>query len=128
MARPRKPTNILQLAGAFKKDPQRFAARSSEPKPSGPIGAAPDWLNDTERTCWQWIVDRCPAGVLSNADEGAVELAASMRAQVITRQADGEDRRLLKALYTELGMTPASRSRVSAKKSDDGPKNDFAAI
>lgn len=129
MARPRKPTNILHLAGAFKKDPQRLAARQAEPKPAAPLGACPDWMDDTERACWQWIVDRVPAGVLGNCDDGIVELTAWLRAQFVARKADRADRALLRQCYTELGCTPSSRSRVQAKPTEDEkPKNDFAAV
>lgn len=128
MARPRKPTNVLHLAGAFRKNPQRLAARANEPKPGAPLGDPPTWMDARERECWHWIADRCPPGVLTNADEGALELAAEMRALVVKRKADGETRRLLKALYTELGMTPASRSKVHAKTGDDRPTNEFAAV
>ncbi|MFT5394742.1 MAG: hypothetical protein ACI8PT_004954 [Gammaproteobacteria bacterium] len=36
--RPRKPTSILELSGAFKKDLQRRAARANEPKLIAEIG------------------------------------------------------------------------------------------
>lgn len=129
MARPRKPTNILKLAGAFRKDPQRLRQREAEPKPNGPLGAPPGWLDDIERECWQWIVARIPAGVLGDSDEGALELTAWLRAQLITRKADRADRALYKAMLAELGMTPASRSKVQAKPTeDDQPKSEFAAV
>ena len=129
MARPRKPTNILAFSGAFKKNPARGRARAHEPKPTAEAAsAAPDWMNDTEKKCWDWIRSRCAAGVLANSDEGALELAAELRALVITREADSKDRTLLKSLYTELGMTPASRSKVHVPTNSDVPANEFAAI
>lgn len=128
MPRPRKPTNVLFLAGAFKKNPQRLKARQNEPQPSAPPGGPPEWFDEKERAAWQWIIDRCPPGVLGNSDDGILELAAYLRALLVTRQADSKDRVLLKGCYAELGMTPASRSKVQAKPSEDKPKNEFAAV
>ena len=42
MSRPRTPTNILELRGALKKDPQRRKLRANEPKPETAIGLPPD--------------------------------------------------------------------------------------
>lgn len=130
MARPRKPTNVLEFTGAFKKNPARGRERANEPKPTAAADStAPDWMNETEVKCWDWIRIRCAPGVLANSDEGALELAAELRALVITRKADSKDRTLLKALYTELGMTPASRSKVHVPSANtDKPVNEFAAI
>lgn len=41
MARPRKPGNVLELKGAFKRNPARGKARENEPKPNGEIGDPP---------------------------------------------------------------------------------------
>lgn len=129
MARPRKPTNVLMLAGAFKKNPQRLRERFAEPKPSGPIGDPPAWMNAKERQQWHDIVSECPPGVLSNADRGIVELTVTLREAVVRRRLDVKGRALLKACYAELGMTPASRSKVkTAPKDDEKPKNEFAAV
>jgi phage terminase small subunit len=117
------------LAGAFKKDPQRLAARAMEPKPSGPIGDAPEWMDDSERVAWREVIDEAPPGVLTNADRGIVTIVAQLRKLVAQRMADTKDRALLKACYGELGMTPASRSKVQAKVPDNvKPMNEFAAV
>jgi hypothetical protein len=129
MARPRKPTNILYLSGAFKKNPQRAEARANEPKPSAPAGDPPDWLNQSEREAWTWIVARCAPGVLGNSDDGILELTAGLRALLTQRNLDVKGRALLKACYAELGMTPASRSKVHARPGgEEKPKNAFAAV
>src|SRR5688500_1943592 len=46
MPRPRNPTGVLQLSGAFRKDPQRLAARAHEPQFMKGLGEPPDWLDD----------------------------------------------------------------------------------
>lgn len=128
MPRPRTPTNILRLNGALARNPGRHADRLNEPVPSGPVGSPPDWMNDAERESWGWIVGRCPPGVLSNADDGILELAAYLRAQVVgrTMMNGGRIWALLRQCYGELGMTPASRSKVQVA-TVAGP-NRFAAI
>ncbi len=128
MARPRKPTNVLDLSGAFKHNPQRLAARANEPKPDGPIGDAPAWMAEDEAEVWREIVSEAPPGVLTNADRGLLGIMATLRVLLCTRQADAKDKALLLRCYTELGMTPASRSKVQAKPSDEKPINAFAAI
>lgn len=126
MARPRKPTNILRLSGAFRKDPQRAAARANEPVPSGPVGEAPTWMTPAERESWEWIVARCAPGVLANSDDGILEITACLREQFLIRALDAKGILLLKACYGELGMTPASRSKVQAKPQQAAEVNEFA--
>lgn len=128
MPAPRKPTNILHLSGAFKKNPQRLAERALEPVPTGPIGDPPDWMEEYECAAWATFVAEAPPGVLTNADRGVLELACVLRALVKQRQADGKDRSLLKAIYAELGMTPSSRSKVKVSHEKEAPQNAFAAV
>jgi len=128
MARPRKPTNVLQLAGAFKKNPARGRERANEPKPNGPVGDPDAWMDETQRKCRDWIIRKCPAGVLGDCDEGILEIAAQLRAMQVNGQIDNKGLALLKACYTELGMTPASRSKVQAAKPDAPAAGEFAAV
>lgn len=130
MARPRKPTNVLQLAGAFKQNPQRAAAREKEPEPDGEIGDPPEWLSEIERGCWIELVGLCHEGVLCSADRPFMEYAARVWAQI--RSEKGIDPKLgirFETVCARLGMTPADRSKVSAKKKDVGknPYSEFAA-
>lgn len=143
MARPRKPTNVLHLAGAFRKDPQRLAARAHEPKPTGPIGEPPVGTDEQVARCWRDTISEAPPGVLTNADRGVLLLMAKLRlhaeqgdpyvtddGQVVetVRIYDTKRLTLLLRCYTELGMTPASRSKVQAKQPDEKPANEFAAV
>ena len=120
---------MLELSGAFKKDPQRAAARSEEPEPSGPVGGPSLAMTETERDAWRWIVDRCPTGVLGNCDEGLLEIASGLRARLVSRKLDDKGAALLLRCYTELGMTPASRSKVRSSSAGKViPLNEFAAV
>lgn len=113
MPRPRKPTNVLQLAGAFKHDPARGRARINEPEPDGDIGDPPEHLTPEESLCWLELVGLSHEGVLCRADRAFVEYGARVWAQLRTQ--NDFDPKLgirFEAVCTKLGMTPADRSRV----------------
>ncbi len=86
-------------------------------------------MSETERASWDWLVSHCHPGTLSCADEGIVELTATLRASVIDRSATAREKALLRQCLNELGMTPASRSKVSVMPTEEaqGP-NEFADI
>lgn len=130
MARPRKPTNVLELAGAFKKNPDRGRDRENEPDTDGEIGDPPEWLNESEKTCWLELVGLCHEGVLCAADRPFMEYGARVWAQL--RDSDEIDPKLgirFETVCARLGMTPADRSKVSGKKKDAGkdPYSEFGA-
>jgi hypothetical protein len=52
--RPRKPTAVLALNGAFERNPNR--ARIDEPVPTTTLGAAPKWLAVTAVSIWDELV------------------------------------------------------------------------
>lgn len=129
MGRPRKPTNVLEFTGAFDKNPQRKAARANEPTPAAAAGDAGDWMTEQEKAAYVWVKERCAPGVLGNCDEGILELTAVLRAALVARTIDAKGRAQLRLCYTDLGMTPASRSKVQGKPSDPSkPANEFAAV
>lgn len=143
MARPRKPTNILHLTGAFKKDPQRLAARINEPNLPTGLREPPEWLDTHGQEEWARIVpDLESAGVTSRIE--ATALGCYCQAVSRLRKAEAEIFRdgitimtdsglkkhpavsiaeraaLIVAKFAgEFGMTPASRSRVSAKPHEE---------
>ena len=67
MARPRKPTAIMELVGAYRKNPQRRP--QNEPEPRGPFpDDPPGHLPPELKAAWQAIVDVVPVGVLQASD------------------------------------------------------------
>jgi len=153
MPRVRKPTNILHLAGAFKKNPQRLRERALEPQLPKGIGDPPDWLDAFALEEWRRVVpDLESAGVTSRVESTA--LAAYCQAVSRLRKAEAEIFRdgitmmterglvkhpsvgiakdamaIIRALAAEFGMTPASRSKVKAEpRKEDKPTNEFAAV
>ncbi len=121
----RLPTNVLELRGAYKKNPQRRAA----PAPSGPPAPggtpAPGGLPDLEpippdhmgwesALCYAELVRAAPPGALKTSDAFVVEMAAVL----LTRfRADGAfmEPALLNRLFVilrALGLTPTGRGEV----------------
>lgn len=112
MGRPRTPSNILELKGAFDKNPQR---RREEPKVEPGLGDPPEYFDDERRAAWREIEEMAPSGVLSRSDR----LAAEMLADLLARFRSGAkftsaDRRDMLAILSRFGMTAADRSRVAA--------------
>lgn len=128
MARPRTPSNVLAMRGAFDKNPKRGKERENEPEATGDIGDPPaDW-DEGVKACWREIVGLIAPGVLGKSDRLAVEMAANLLHQlrqskwlvpaaVLTRY---------ETLIGKFGMTPSDRSKVSVPKKPD--VNPFSAL
>lgn len=112
MARPRTPTNVLALRGAFKRHPER--KRPDEPKPTRAIGECPARLDEGERAAWDEIVLTCCPGVLTNADRLAVELAARLLSESwdMGREFHDKRRTQLHQLLGCFGMNPSDRTKI----------------
>lgn len=129
MPRPRKPTTLLALSGGLDKNPGRYADRALEPVEQRALGDAPGHLEAPQRAAWAEIERISPEGVLTHADRLIVELAAVLLAKF--RRA-GELMPLaevtrLQSILGELGLTPATRSKVTviARRA---PGNAFSGI
>lgn len=127
MARPRKPTAVLELTGAFKKNPQRKKARSTEPVPTGEVGPPPPHFDAPLTAIWYEVIAIIPAGVLTGADRILVELTCSLIHSLRTYTCEKGDKSLLKNCLASLGMTPAERSKISVPKQTE-EQDDIAAL
>ena len=110
MPMPKKPTAILKLSGAYKKDPQR--ERHNEPQPVEEIGEPAETLGDIERGIWSEIVDSCAPGVLTCQDRHSLELVCIGLAEVRSGDANPADRDRVFRQLGKFGMTPSERSNV----------------
>lgn len=122
MARPRKPTAALELAGAFERNPDRGKARENEPKPLGKIGKAPPTIDEDATKVWDDMA--AEAFWLTSADRFLLEIAAKYMAYF---SKGGNDTKTIGQLITvlnKLGFGPAERSKINgpAPKTDDSPK------
>lgn len=121
--RPRKPTNLLELSGAYKKDPQRKKARQNEPSGGGGLGPYPgSRVGMTEEDAWNIIRTKAPKGVLEEADEEHVMLIARLMFLSWNDACTASERHLLATLLGKIGMNPSDRSRLQVA-SKEKPKN-----
>lgn len=134
MPKPRKPTALLALSGAMKRNPGRYANRLNEPKPSGPLGDPPERMSDYAKAAWNDLAQIAPAGVLTRADRLLVEICAGIMASLrrggIGRHGgvtNGELAILMGGLRS-MGLTPSDRSRVSVAPNKEETPNPFAEI
>lgn len=112
MGRPRIPSNVLELKGAFDKNPQR---RREDPKVEAGLGAPPDYFNEAESEIWREIEASAPEGVLARSDRIAVEMLVSLLVKFRARESlKAAERAHMLNLLSRLGLTAADRSRVAA--------------
>lgn len=124
MARPRKPTEVLELKGAFRKDPQR--RRPVGPKSKRPLGSCPEYFGEDEAIVWAEVETMAAAGVLTSADRFIVEVLSRLVAKFRRDWLTGAEMTQLTWCCSRLGMTPADRSRIiGAKEEDDSDEDEF---
>lgn len=130
MARPRKPTAVLELTGAFQHNPDRGRDRANEPQPTGSLGEPPArWYGekfDLEREVWRDLEAEVPPNVLTNSDRQAVEVYCRHMAKF--RRGDdlkGHELKAILYLQGRFGMTPSDRSKISVPKPNESA-NAFA--
>ena len=125
MARPRKPTEVLKLNGAFRKDPQRV--RPVGPKSARPLGMPPKYFTEAEAEIWVEIESNAAAGVLTGAERYVVELMARLVARFRADWLTGAEMSQLTWCCSHLGMTAADRSKVLGDESEpeSSPFNEF---
>lgn len=124
MSKHRTPSNILELKGAFKKNPQR--KRVDCPGVGLFDASPPQHLQQDCVRAWNEIVKRVPIDALTHTDELAVEICATLLANWwLTKDMD-----VLKELrqwFASIGMTPAARTKIPSppKRSAGNPFTDL---
>ncbi len=146
MARPRTPSALKVVTGRK----GRVGINPQEPKPKGAIGRAPAWMSDAQRRIWDETVAEAPAGVLtavdrriftafvvaSEAHQSAALLVAERGTTIETKQGNviqapwvgmlNRQALILIRTASELGFTPASRSKVSIEPEGPGDEDPAA--
>lgn len=134
MTRGRKPTpTALKLVTG---NPGKRAVNKKEPKPRGNLYDPPEWLTETQRKGWEYAIESAPFGLLKRVDRST--LVAWVVAEDLHRQAAeklnggamliktpngmpvqspylsiiNKQASLMIKAASEMGFTPASRSRV----------------
>lgn len=138
--RPRKPTNVKELHGDYKKDPQR--KNRSEPIPSSQEIKPPPWLTVSARRIWDEIApDRIEKGVLTTWDVDsfglfceALTLARQGVAEAYDKPSPGQPSpmskfkeavRLCATLGGQFGWTPGDRQKLVVGKDDGGSAEEY---
>ena len=109
MARPRKPSKVLELTGAFKKDPQR--KRKAEPMPSGAVGDPPLHLALEVKDVWRELSATCFWA--TDADRQIMEVTATLMHQFRINPAEFKQMNHLLSGLGKLGLTPSDRAKVT---------------
>lgn len=120
--RPRTPTVLHEISGAYKRNPNRRP--TNEPQPDGKFSSdPPTWFNELERSCWCELQQKIPPQVLTNADDFLVEqtavLLAISRTHHLLIPMTSTDRGLLIRCLSQLGCTPADRSKIHIPKAPE---------
>lgn len=149
MARPRKPTAIKKMQGTL----QPCRTNKDEPIPQYSLSKIepPNYLSDLAKELWTFAIEQAPEELLTSLDFSVFAIWADTQAKIIkceniikdeglvtyddkgTPRAhpmfrmQNELKQLLRGYLTELGFTPASRSKVSIRKKED-KTNDFIDI
>lgn len=125
MSRPRTPSNVLELKGAFDKNPQR---RREDPKVEVGLGPAPDYFGDVEREVWDEIAASAPEGVLAKSDRLCVEMLVPLVMRLRQREPlKAAERSFMLSTLARIGCTPADRSRV-AKPQEEETQTDIWTV
>lgn len=132
------PVAVKKIKGTL----QKCRTNPNEPKPKGILGEPPDYMSEIAKEAWTYAVENAPTGLLSSLDAAVLErwsncaglyreaLAKINRvgvAGMIIKTPSGILRRSplmdvirdlaleMKGYETEMGFTPASRSKVSVQ-------------
>lgn len=140
------PVVVKRIKGTL----QKCRTNPHEPRPTGRLGEPPEYMSDTAKEAWTYAVDNAPVGLLSSLDASVLERWANCAglyrealgkinrsgvAGMIIKTPSGILRRSplmdvirdlaleMKAYETEMGFTPAARSRVQIPQ-ESFEKND----
>lgn len=149
MGRKPKPTMLKIIEG----NPGKRPLNMREPRPQGPAPMPPDWLNPIARAEWERIAPALERmGLLTSVDGAAMEAYCTAYARwveaeqflekhgmtMIIRDERGGVKwlqpmpqvgisrsaaREMRAFASELGLTPASRTKLNV--SDQGTEDEF---
>jgi hypothetical protein len=111
MPRPRLPTALLELRGAFKHDPKRKRERLNEPLVTTPLPDPPDELSADVASAWRQMKVR--GYWLTSADQFLVEIAATLTARYRLNQLKHNHVSVLIALLGRLGFSPRERGALN---------------
>ena len=112
LARPRTPTAILELRGAFKNHPSRLRDRKLEPLVKTALPEPPRRLPKPVKLMWKEMQSH--GGYwLTSADRFLVEIAATLMARYRGDELKSADTSLLIGVLNKIGFSPAERRKLN---------------
>jgi hypothetical protein len=129
--RPRQPLAHHEATGAISKNPGRFLDRAAEPRPTSPLGDPPEWFLKKESgvsvahlAIWRELEAQALEGVLTGSDRFIFESTCRLMYRIRSGSPPPGtgDFAQLKACLSELGLTPAARTRVAVHKAKEADK------
>jgi hypothetical protein len=111
MPRPRTPTAVLALRGAFKRNPNRLAERKYEPIVTTPLPEPPNRLRRPVKGMWRQMQSH--GHWLTSADKYLVEIAAALMARYRSDELKSADASLLIGLLGKIGFSPKERGSMN---------------
>jgi hypothetical protein len=122
--RPPKPTELLLLTGAGRKNPKRIRARANEPQSPGPAGGPPaKWMifhpdtgyqeAEKMRQIWDNCLKMWPWVTFSDRD--ALEGYCKLKLKEDRNALSGAELTALMRARTELGGTGSGRARLGIR-------------
>ena len=129
MPRPRLPSQVLALRGAFERHPER---RRTDAEGAGPWqDNPPEHLSEAELTAWRELTALLPKVALTASDTIAVTQAARLWAALKGTPATEPQYKhmddALRRWCIELGLTPHARTRLAPPPAENAP-NPFLAF
>jgi hypothetical protein len=144
MGRPCKPTAVLEMNGAFKKNPNRRKARENEPKTTRLFASPPPeqfliqapatGYQQAERWLREWEELKLEAPDMSYASRGAIITLCMIKAEIWRLPAGSKRLETLSdretKLRSALGLTETTRPKVNAgyTNNNDGPGSALADL
>lgn len=122
--RPRTPAKILELRGAFKKDPQRWREDLQGVGPFDPH--PPANLPQEICGCWREIVKQIVPEILTASDVTSIETMARLLLQIRMTSDLGAIREF-RQWCNQYGMTAVGRTKIPPVEKDPGG-NPFARV
>jgi hypothetical protein len=123
MSRPRTPTAVLELKGAFRKNPKRGEERALEPQASGQLEPPAHFVRTDLSECarylaiWQETVGIC--WWLTPAEAGPLASYCRLKDKENRGVAKPADISNLIKLYPVLGMTQDGRAKFRGRGEQD---------
>lgn len=145
------PVAVKKIRGTL----QKCRTNPHEPRPTGQLGEPPEYMSDIAKEAWTYAVENAPSGLLSSLDASVLERWANCAglyrealgkinrsgvAGMIIKTPSGILRRSplmdvirdlaleMKAYESEMGFTPASRSRVQVAHESVNKNDPWADI